>query len=66
MENQTNVNLKMSTASGQVYINNKCLHKDEKGYYTISSFKFMNKKIQQRDNITDIQTIEQINKFCNN
>ena len=34
MENQTNVNLKMSTASGQVYINNKCLHKDEKGYYT--------------------------------
>lgn len=59
-------NLKMNTNTGQVYINNKCLHQDEKGYYTISSCKFMNKKIQQRDNITDPQLIESINKFLNN
>jgi uncharacterized membrane protein YcgQ (UPF0703/DUF1980 family) len=59
-------NLKMNTSTGQVYINNKCLHQDEKGYYTISSYKnLMKVKIQQRDSITDPQLIERINKFCN-
>ena len=56
--------IKMSTQSGQVYINNKCLHQDTKGYYTISSFKFAGKKIKQRDDITNPQIIEQLNRFC--
>jgi len=61
----TEVNLKMNTANGQVYINNSCLHQDEKGYYTISTTKFLNKKIQIRKSITDNITIEKINKFIN-
>ena len=56
-------NIKMNTKSGQVYINNKCLHEDEKGYYTITSFKFMNKKIQQREAITDLETIKRVKQF---
>lgn len=58
-------NLKMNTKTGQVYIDNKCLHQDNKGYYTISTTTFMRKKIQVRKDILDAQTIEQINKFCN-
>jgi hypothetical protein len=58
-------NLKMNTSTGQVYINNKCLHQDSKGYYTIGSTTFMKKKIQIREDISDQETIEKINKFCN-
>ena len=63
MENSTQ--LKMNTQTGQVYIGNKCLHQDNKGYYTISSSVFMKKKIQFRNDITDPILIEKINKFCN-
>lgn len=58
--------LKMNTQTGQVYIDNKCLHQDSKGYYTISTSVFMKKKIQCRNDIKDLQTIERIEKFCNN
>ena len=57
--------LKMSTSSGQVYIDNKCLHQDKNGYYTISTSKFCGKKIQIRNNIVDASIIEKINKFIN-
>ena len=60
-----NTELKMNTQTGQVYIGNKCLHQDTKGYYTISSSVFMKKKIQFRNDITDPILIEKINKFCN-
>jgi hypothetical protein len=59
-------NLKMNTSSGQVYINNKCLHQDGKGYYTISTTKFAGRKIQIRKDITDPIIIEQIEKFLTN
>lgn len=59
------IELKMNTQTGQVYIGNKCLHQDTKGYYTISSSVFMKKKIQFRNDITDPILIEKINKFCN-
>ena len=60
-------NLKMNTSTGQVYIDNKCLHQDEKGYYTISTTTFGSnkRKIQFRDDIKDAETIKQIEKFCN-
>lgn len=58
-------NLKMNTSTGQVYIDNKCLHQDSKGYYTISTTTFMKKKMQIRNDITDAGIIEKINKFCN-
>jgi len=60
-----NTELKMNTKTGQVYIGNKCLHQDAKGYYTISTSIFMKKKIQSRNDITDPILIEKINKFCN-
>lgn len=60
-----NTELKMNTKTGQVYIGNKCLHQDTKGYYTISTSIFMKKKIQSRNDITDPILIEKINKFCN-
>jgi hypothetical protein len=60
-----NTELKMNTKTGQVYIRNKCLHQDTKGYYTISTSIFMKKKIQSRNDITDPILIEKINKFCN-
>ena len=55
----------MNTQTGQVYIGNKCLHQDSKGYYTISTSIFMKKKIQYRNDITDTILIEKINKFFN-
>ena len=58
--------LKMNTQTGQVYIGNKCLHQDSKGYYTISTNVFMKKKIQCRDDIKDPTLIEKIENFCNN
>ena len=60
-----NTSIKMNTQTGQVYIGNKCLHQDSKGYYTISTSIFMKKKIQYRNDITDPILIEKINKFCN-
>jgi hypothetical protein len=55
--------LKMNTENGQVYIDNKCLHQDQKGYYTISTTKVGKMKIQNRNDIIDLDTIEQINNF---
>ena len=60
-----NTSIKMNTQTGQVYIGNKCLHQDSKGYYTISTSIFMKKKIQYRNDITDTILIEKINKFLN-
>ncbi len=60
-----NTSIKMNTQTGQVYIGNKCLHQDSKGYYTISTSIFMKKKIQYRNDITDTILIEKINKFFN-
>lgn len=60
-------NLKFNTITGQIYYGNKCLHKDKKGYYTINTTNFgsLKRKIQFRNDITDIKEIERINKFCN-
>ena len=60
------INLKMNTTTGRVYINNKCLHQDGKGYYTIGTTTFCKRKIQFREDIKDVETIKQIEKFCNN
>jgi len=59
-----NTSLKMNTKTGQVYIGNKCLHQDAKGYYTISTCVFMKKKMQIRNDIKDVQLIEKIDAFC--
>ena len=60
------IKLKSNTSTGQVYIGNKCLHEDDKGYYTISTSVFMKKKIQFKQYINDAEEIESINKFCRN
>ena len=59
------IKIKMNTQSGQVYINNKCLHQDAKGYYTIKTIKFAGKNIRHREDITDPAIIQQLNNFCN-
>jgi glutathionylspermidine synthase len=61
-------NIKMHTRTGQIYYGNKCLHKDGKGYYTIGTITFGSnkRKIQTRQDITDLTEIERLDKFCNN
>lgn len=58
--------LKMNTQTGQVYIDNKLLCKDEKGYHTISSEKCGSKKIKFKVYINDTTIINQIEKFLKN
>jgi len=62
---QTGLNLKMNTQTGQIYLGNKCLHKDDKGYYTISIDKIQGMKMQTRHSITDVNQIKAINEFLN-
>lgn len=59
--------IKMNTGTGQVYYGNKCLHEDQKGYYTISTTVFgsLKRKIQTRNDISDTMEIERLNNFCN-
>lgn len=59
-------NIKMSTQTGQIYYGNKCLHKDAKGYFTISitTFGSLKRKIQSRNDITDQKEIERLDNFC--
>jgi hypothetical protein len=60
------MNIVLNTKTGQIYIDNRNLHKDEKGFYTISTKKIMGCKIQTKNEITDLITIERINKILNN
>ena len=57
--------IKHNTQNGQIYYGNKCLNKDTKGYYTISTSKFGKQKIQFRNDISDINEVERINNVIN-
>ena len=57
------MNIKLYTKTGQIYIDNRCLHQDEKGFYTISTEKSIGCKIQTKNYITDLDIIDRIKKL---
>lgn len=55
--------IKQNLKTGQIYVNNKCLHKDENGYYTISSTGSGKYKLQNREDIKDFDIVQKIENF---